>query len=580
MTTALAVALLLVVPVVAQSQTRRPAPVTQSRLESPEPENWLTYRGNYASWGFSPLDQVRRENVSELVPVWTFSTGVGEGHQSPPIVNDGILYLTTPGCQVLALDARKGDLLWRFQRELPGDVQPLHPTNRGVALYGDKVYLATVDALVIALNAATGEIVWEKAVEDYTQGYYMTLAPLAARGKVMVGVSGGEFGVRGFVQALDAETGETVWKTFTVPGPGEPGHETWPNGTWRTGGAPVWITGSFDPELGLTYWGTGNAAPWIGDARSGDNLYANSVLALDVETGRIAGYHQYHWNDSWDWDEVSAPLLVDVDRNEGRIRALVHPARNGYVWLLERSASGIRFVDARPYVHQNVFTRIDPATGRPEYDPERTPGLGKPASFCPTIWGGKSWPPAAYHPGTGLVYIPANDNLCQTMEGEEATYVPGRRFTGVPVRRNRGIFLREGADSVGALIAWDPSSGKEVWKRTFDSPNWGPVLTTAGGLVFMGGTNDRYFRAFDAATGDLLWQQRTNSGITGVPTSFAVDGVQYVAVQSGWGVDAQKMQATLDGIENRSTFVPQGGVLWVFALLPPSAASEGRPAGR
>jgi alcohol dehydrogenase (cytochrome c) len=556
-------------PVGARTVTR----VTDARLESPEPENWLMYRGNYASWGFSPLDQIRRENVSRLAPAWAFSTGAGEGHQSPPIVNDGFLYVTTPGNQVLALDARTGDLLWRYQRDLPDDVQPLHPTNRGVALYGDKVYFGTVDAFVVALDAATGEKVWEKAVEDYKRGYYLTLAPLAARGKIMVGVSGGEFGVRGFVEALDAETGEPAWKTYTIPGPDEPGHETWPGETWTRGGAPVWITGSFDPELGLTYWGTGNAAPWIGEARPGDNLYANSVVALDVETGRLAGYHQYHWNDSWDWDEVAAPILVNVDSAEGRIRGLVHAARNGYVWLLERSASGIRFVDARPYVHQNVFTRIDSVTGRPEYDPERTPGIGREAEFCPTIWGGKSWPPAAYHPDTGLVYIPANDNLCQTMEGEEATYVPGRRYTGTAVRRNRGMFLREGADFIGALVAWDPASGEEAWKQTFDSPNWGPVLATKGGLVFLGGTNDRYFRAFDAATGEVLWEQRTNSGITGVPTSYAVDGVQYVAVQSGWGVDAQKMQSSVDGIQNRSTFVPQGGVLWVFALAPAAEPS-------
>jgi alcohol dehydrogenase (cytochrome c) len=559
---------------VAFPETPRVAPVDDARLLRPEPRNWLMYRGNYASWGYSALDQIRRENVKDLEPVWTFSTGVGEGHQSPPIVNDGVLYVTTPGNQVLALDAAKGDLLWRYQRDLPEDLQPLHPTNRGVALYSDKLYFGTVDCFVVALDAYTGELVWEKAVEDYKTGYYVTLAPLAARGKVMVGVSGGEFGVRGFVQALDAETGETAWKTYTIPGPGEPGHDTWPEDAWRTGGASVWITGSFDPALGLTYWGTGNAAPWIGEARPGDNLYSSSVVALDLDTGALRGHHQYHWNDSWDWDEVSAPLLIDVERDARRIPSLVHPARNGYLWLLERKSSSIDFVDAWPYVHQDVFTRIDPLSGRPEYDPARKPGIGKPATFCPSFWGGKAWPPAAYHPGTGLVYIPANDNICMTMEGEEAKYEPGRRFTGVPIRRNRGMFLREGTDSVGALIAWDPASGKEIWKQAFDSPNWGPVLTTGGGLVFMGGTNDRYFRAFDAETGEILWQQRTNSGITGVPTSYAVDGVQYVAVQSGWGVDAQKMQAILDGVQGRSTYVPQGGVLWVFAL-PSQDAGRG-----
>jgi alcohol dehydrogenase (cytochrome c) len=486
------------------------------------------------------------------------------------------MFLTTPGNQVLALDARKGDLLWRYQRDLPGDAHPMHPTNRGVALYGDKVYVATGDAFVVALNATTGELVWEKPVEDYKLGYYMTLAPLVARGKVMVGVSGGEFGIRGFVQALDAETGETAWKTFTIPGPGEPGHETWPGDTWRTGGAPAWLTGNFDPELGLTYWGTGNAAPWTGDARPGDNLYANSVIALDVDTGALRGYHQYHWNDSWDWDEVSAPLLVDFERGGRTIHGLVHPARNGYLWLLERSPSAIRFAATWPFVHQNVFAAIDPVTGRPTYEPTRKPAIGVEASFCPSLWGGKNWPPAAFNPETRLLYVPANDNLCMTMMGQEAKYVAGERYMGVPTRRNRGLFVREGASHIGALQAWSLETGTKVWEKAFESPFWGPVLTTRGGLVFAGGTSDRQFRAFDARTGDLLWQQRTNSGITGIPTSYAVGGVQYVAVQSGWGVDAQKMQSDLDGVQGRSTFVPQGGVLWVFAIPSRFRSSAGR----
>jgi alcohol dehydrogenase (cytochrome c) len=543
-----------------------PRPVTDERLKNPEPENWLQYRGNYASWGYSPLDQITRENVARLEPVWTFSTGILDGHQSPPLVNDGILYVTTPHGQVLALDGRKGDLLWRYERDLPEDARPFHPSNRGVALYGDKVYVGTGDAFVVALDARTGELLWERAVEDYRLGYYLTLAPLVAKGRVLVGPSGGELGIRGFVQALDAETGEPAWKTFTIPAPGEPGHESWPKDSWKTGGAPAWITGSYDPELGLTYWGTGNAAPWMGEARPGDNLYSSSVIALDVDTGALVAHHQYHWNDSWDWDEVSAPLLIDLRREGKTIRSLVHPARDGYLWLLERQPSRIDFVAAWPFVHQNVFTSIDGASGRPSYDPAKKPGIGFEATFCPSIWGGKTWPPAAYNPGTRLLYVPANDNLCMALEGEEAKYVPGTRFMGVAVRKNRGMSLREGATHVGALQAWNLEEGRKVWEATFDSPNWGPVLTTAGGLTFMGGTNDRYFRAFDASTGKVLWKVRTNSGITGVPVSYSIDGVQYVAVQSGWGVDAVKMQTALDGLRGESTFVPQGGVLWVFAL--------------
>ena len=537
-------------------------PVTDERLENPEPENWLSYRATYNGWGYSPLDQIDTDNVASLVPVWTFSTGVNSGHEAPPIVNDGVMFVTTPGNQVIAIDARTGDLLWLYEAEMPEDVIGFHYTNRGVALFGDKVYTATLDARVVALDAATGDVVWDVPIADNRRGYYMTLAPLTARGKVMVGVSGGELGIRGFVVALDTETGEEVWRTHTVPAPGEPGGDSWSGASWQTGGAAVWITGHYDPELGLTYWGTGNPGPWMGDVRPGDNLYTNSVIALDVDTGELANYHQYHWNGSWDWDEVSTPLLIDVERDGRTFPALVHPGRNGYLWLLERSADAISFVDAWPYVRQNVFTSIDPTTGRPTYDERRKPSTGKQADFCPSLWGGKDWPPAAYNPGTRLLYIPANENLCGSIVGEEVEYRPGRAFIGA----DSEMTVWAGADHIGELQAWNIDTGEEVWTREFDSPNWGPVLTTGGNLVFMGGTTDRYFRAFDARTGDQLWQQRTNSGVIGVPSSYMIDGVQYIAVQSGFGVDAESMRRRVDEDRGTDTFVPQGGVIWVFAL--------------
>jgi alcohol dehydrogenase (cytochrome c) len=539
------------------------ASVTDGRLTSPEPDNWLMFRRTYDGWGYSPLSHITSANVSRLVPAWTFSTGVSDGHEAPPIVNDGLMFVTTPRAQVFALDAATGDLLWRYARELPADLMQLHPTNRGVGLFADRVYVATVDAHVVALDAATGTVVWDKAVGDYRQGYYVTMAPLVAKNTIMVGVSGGEFGIRGFIAALDPRTGDEVWKTYTIPAPGEPGHDTWPAGTWKTGGVSVWVTGTYDPALNLTYWGTGNPGPWMGDARPGDNLYANSVLALDADTGAIRAHHQYHWNDSWDWDEVSAPILMDVARGGRSLKALVHPGRNGYLWLLERTRDRINFVDARPFVTQNVFTKLDPRTGRPEYDPERRPGTGKRALFCPAVSGGKNWPPAAFSPQTGYVYIPANENLCTNLEGAEVEYQPGRRFMGVASSQ---MVIREGATHIGELQAWDMNAGRKVWTREFASQNWGPILTTGGGLVFSGGTNDRYFRAFDAKSGATVWEIRTNSGVIGVPTSFAVDGVQYVAVQSGWGVDAQRVQAGIDAVRKRPTYVPQGGVVWVFRL--------------
>lgn len=540
--------------------------VTDARLRNQDNDSWLLYRGSYDSHGYSALDQIDTDNVASLKPVWSFSTGLREGHQAPPIVNNGYMYVSTPQNHVLALNAVTGDLLWRYVRYLPDDLQQFHPTNRGVALYGDLAYLATVDAVLVALDALTGEVVWEVDVEDYYNGYYMTMAPLIVDGVVMVGVSGGELGIRGFVAAFDAETGEELWKTYTIPAPGEPGSESWPEDTWKTGGVPVWITGSYDPDLNLTYWGTGNGGPWMGDTRPGDNLYSTSVIALDPKTGELKNHHQYHWNDSWDWDEVSAPLLIDYEREGKIVKGLVHPGRNGYLWFLERSAEQITFVDANPYVYQNVFTSIDAITGRPEYDISKKPGTGYEASFCPSLWGGKDWPPAAFDPNSRLLFIPANENVCSTMVGEEIEYSPGRAYMGRGTSDDGGFFVRDGADHIGELQAWNVDTGERAWTTTFESHNWGPILATAGDLVFMGGTNDRKFRAFDSTSGEVLWEYPTNSGVIGVPVTFTADGKQYVAVQSGWGVDAQREQNLINMTRGSDTYVPQGGVVWVFAL--------------
>ena len=540
--------------------------VTDARLRNQDNDSWLLYRGSYDSHGYSALDQIDTDNVANLKPVWSFSTGLREGHQAPPIVNNGYMYVSTPQNHVLALNAVTGDLLWRYVRYLPDDLQQFHPTNRGVALYGDLAYLATVDAVLVALDALTGEVVWEVDVEDYYNGYYMTMAPLIVDGVVMVGVSGGELGIRGFVAAFDAETGEELWKTYTIPAPGEPGSESWPEDTWKTGGVPVWITGSYDPDLNLTYWGTGNGGPWMGDARPGDNLYSTSVIALDPKTGELKNHHQYHWNDSWDWDEVSAPLLIDYEREGKIVKGLVHPGRNGYLWFLERSAEQITFVDANPYVYQDVFTSIDAITGRPEYDMSKKPGTGYEASFCPSLWGGKDWPPAAFDPNSRLLFIPANENVCSTMVGEEIEYSPGRAYMGRGTSDDGGFFVRDGADHIGELQAWNVDTGERAWTTTFESHNWGPILATAGDLVFMGGTNDRKFRAFDSTSGKVLWEYPTNSGVIGVPVTFTADGKQYVAVQSGWGVDAQREQNLINMTRGSDTYVPQGGVVWVFAL--------------
>jgi alcohol dehydrogenase (cytochrome c) len=540
------------------------AAVTAERLKRPDAGDWLMLRGTYDGWGYSPLDQITPQNANRLQPKWVFATGATNGHEAPVLVNRGVMFVSTPGNQVIALDAAKGTVLWRYRRPLPEDAIVQHPTSRGVALYGDKVFFAAGEATLVALDARTGEEVWTAEVADNYSGYYMTLAPLVAGGKVIVGASGGERGIRGFVAAYDLESGEQAWKTYTVPAPGEPGSDTWPAGNeWKTGGASIWVTGTYDPDTNLTFWGTGNGGPWMGDKRPGDNLFTSSTVAIDAATGAIKGHFQYHPNDSWDWDEVSPPILVDFTRGGRRVKGLIDAARNGYLWFLERTEGRINFVDAKPFVKQNVFRSIDPRTGRPDVDPARKPGTGKSADFCPSHWGGKNWPPIAFSPQTRLIYIPANENVCGEMIGSEVTYTAGRTYIGGANR----IYLAPGADHIGEVQAWNVDTGARVWTHTFPkSANWGPTLATGGGIVFAGGTNDRMFRAFDAATGALLWEYPTNSGVIGQPSSFMIEGRQYVAVQSGWGIDARSMQARLNRLfPGEYPEVPEGGAIWVFA---------------
>jgi alcohol dehydrogenase (cytochrome c) len=541
------------------------AAVTAERLRKPEDGNWLLFRRTYDGWGYSPLSQIMPANVGRLQLVWSVATGQVEGHQAPPIVNNGVMFVATPGNQLIALEAKNGNILWRYKRPLPEDLTVLHPTNRGVGLFGDKVYFASADCILVALDARSGKEVWTAKVADYKSGYYMSLMPLVVDGKVMLGTSGGEFGVRGFVAAYDAETGTEAWRTYMVPEPGQPGSETWPAGDqWKTGGASIWVPGTYDVDTNIAYWGTGNGGPWMGDQRPGDNLYTSSVVALDVKSGAISGHFQYHQNDSWDWDEVSPPVLVDYRRGERTIKGLVDAARDGYLWQLERGPDKIGFVAGQPFVQHNVFTGVEPGTGRPIVDSAHKPATGKTVSFCPSLWGGKDWPPVAYSPRTRLLYVPANESLCSELTMEVPKYVAGERYQGVAKNQ---LLIRADADHVGELQAWDLDSGKRAWTTKLPSQNWGPVLATGGDLLFSGGTNDRMFRAFDAKTGEILWQYPTLSGVNGVPVSFTVDGTQYVAVQSGWGVDAARMQRGLNLLfPGKYPEVPQGGAIYVFAV--------------
>lgn len=549
-------------------------PVTAERMANPEPENWLLTKGNYEGWSYTALDQINASNVAKLKPVWSAATGVTSGHEAPAIVNGEYMFVAVPYNQVLAFNAKTGKFLWRYKREIPEGFSTLHKTNRGVALWGDKVYVASIDCMLQALDAKTGKLVWEAKVCDWEkESSYITSAPLAVKGKIIVGPSGGEFGVRGVLKAFDAETGELAWTRYSVPAPGEPGSETWPQegqwkDAWKNGGGTMWMPGNYDSKNDVIYWGVGNGAPWLGDQRPGDNLYLASVISLNPADGNIVGHYQYHWNDSWDWAGMNAPTLVDFNRDGKKVSGLISAQRNGRMYWLDRDAKGkISYVKSEPFVKNNVFATIDPKTGRPTYNENAVPQTGKSRTYCPSLWGGKDWPFEAYSPKTGMLYVPFNDNHCMTLTGMIQPIKPGVWSAGVDINK-LDLVLAKDFDHIGGIQAWTVDGGKEAWKLTYkDSWNWGSIMTTAGDLIFAGGTNDRMFRAYDAKSGKKLWEFPTPSGIIAPPSSFSIDGKQYVAIVSGYGVDAQwiqgKMHAQAGWAEQQ---VPEGGTVWVFAL--------------
>src|SRR5467141_4026304 len=528
--------------------------VTDERLLHPDTGDWLMYRRTYDGFGFSPLKQITPSNIRRLTLAWSVSTDLLGAHETTPIVNRGRMFITTPQNNIIALDAKTGTQLWRYARKYPDGLFQLHPTNRGVALYGDYVYMATTDCALVQLD-------------DYKTGCYSTLAPLAVRGKIIVGYSGGELGVRGSVSAFDASTGKRIWKTYTVPAPNEPGGDSWKGDTYKRGGGSTWNTGVYYPATNTTYWGTGNPGPWVGDDRPGDNLYTDSTLALDADTGKIKSYHQYTPHDSFDWDEVSAPLLIDTEVDGKLKKTATHAGRNGYLWILDRD--GLKFLHAFPFSNNNVFTSIDPKTGRPTIDESKRPGAKQGAEFCPSIGGGKDWPPEAWSPQTKLLYIPANNNVCAYLPKGEVPEADSKGFyVGYDVDSIFGS-VRTGAgasDHMGELQAWDLNTGKRVWQHNFKTILWSPLLVTGGDILFAGGTPDRLFRAFNARTGGQLWSFPLPSGAIGVPTSFAVDGEQYIAVTTGWDLDARGLQNGIDKIQGTKTVVPQAGTVLVFKL--------------
>jgi len=504
-----------------------------------EPENWLTYSGSYKSQRHSRLDQVTPANVTDLELRWVFQARSLEVFQATPLVVDGIMYLVEPTNTVVALDATLGRVFWTYEYTPARTARPCcGAVNRGLGILGNTLFLATVDANLVALDATSGKPLWKTSVGDPAEGYALTLAPLVVKDKVIVGIAGGEYGIRGFIAAYDARTGEEAWKFYTIPGPGEPGHETWQGDDWMHGGAPAWLTGSYDPDLNLTYWGIGNPGPdWNPSQRPGDNLYSDSVVALNADTGELEWYFQFTPNDPYDFDSVQIPVLIDPpDGAGGTLKLMLWGNRNGFFYVLDRESG--RFLSGSPFVEVNWASGLDDS-GRPVLTPQ-PPG----ATTFPGVQGGTNWYSPSYSPGTGLFYVSAWESYGAVFEPQDVEYQPGRIFLGgrptspipgganVPGLARGHINNWTEAAGNGAVIAIDPRTGQQRWRFAMTDVTSSGILTTGSNLLFTG-SREGYFQALNAETGDLLWKQTLGGMIANGPMTYMVEGTQFVAVAAG-----------------------------------------------
>jgi alcohol dehydrogenase (cytochrome c) len=498
------------------------AQVTAERLlnSSKEPQNWLMYSGDYAGHRYSALDQINTSNAGSLVPKWAYQTMAGGKFEGTPLVVDGVLYGTGQDDRVFALDARSGRPIWQYQQALPVDIRPCcGRVNRGVAILGDKVFVATLDAHVVALDSKTGNVVWEVNTAEHPKGYSFTLAPLVIKNLVIVGVSGGEYGIRGFIDAYDVATGARKWRFNTIPGPGEPGHETWEGESWKIGGAPAWITGTYDPATNTTFWTTGNPSPSNrGEGRAGDNLYSNSLLALDPDTGKLKWHFQFTQHDEHDYDATQVPVMID----DGDRKLIAQANRNGFFYVIDRTNG--KLISATSYAKVSWSTSKD-AIGRPVGDKNASPTL-EGNRVCPGAAGATNWMSPTYDPQTKLFYVTAREQ-CDIFATAPQPYDAGHAYYG------SAYFPNDDAQPFwGALRALDPATGKLKWEWKHTSPTWAGVLSTAGGLVFTGDAEGNVI-ALDAASGKALWHFQCGSSVYASPMSFSVDGKQYVTVAAG-----------------------------------------------
>ena len=524
-------------------------------------ENVTTHGMGYSLQRYSPLTQINKSTVKRLVPVWSLSLNNDLGEQAQPLIYHGVMYVTNAKWTV-AVDVATGRQIWRT----PTEWDPATPrvvccgvSNKGPAIYNGKLFRTTLDAFVIALDMKTGKEVWKQKFAEWKEGYSSTAAPLIANGVLITGMSGAEYGVRGFLDGWDPDTGNKLWRRYTVPGPGELGFETWPAETdaYQHGGGSTWITGSYDPDLDLVYWGTGNAAPWNPSLRSGDSLYTAGVVAFRPKTGELVWHYQWTPNDMYDYDGVNENVLADVKIDRKMRKVLMHADRNGFLYVLERTDG--KLIAAHPYEKVNWAERIDLASGRPVLTELSTRLIaGEEVEMWPGTRGGKNWMPMAFNPKTGLVYLSSLHRARMLKFVPPGKYKSGQRFIGAETK-----FPEVAPDEPwGYYMAVDPLNGETKWKIALsDFAFWAGMLATGGGLVFTGKQTGEFI-AIDEANGEILWQFQTGSGINSSPITYTFKGRQYVTVLSGLGG-----LSAVAGTPVRQ-FVPPGGSVWTFALMP------------
>ena len=575
---------------------------------SRDPNQWVMAPHDYASTRFSSLDQINVGNAAQLQLAWTFSVGADRGQEAAPLIVNNTMYVVGPYAgphpnQVFALDATAGDLKWSYAPKPENAAQGVaccDVVTRGLAYDQGKIFLNTLDNYSVAIDASTGKEIWHTKLGDLNEGQTITMAPLVVKGKVLIGNSGGEMGVRGWLTALDENTGQIVWRAYST-GPDSDvligsdfkpfygwlkgkdlGVTSWPSGAWKTGGGSMWGWISYDPALNLIYYGSGNLGPWNSNQRPGDNLWTTTIFARDVDTGAARWALPLNPHDLFDYDEINENVLLDLEIHGQLRKVLIHPGRNGYMYIIDRATGEI--LSADPYDHITATTGVDLKTGRPIENGEKAPALGKTIEdICPAAPGVKDWQPTAWSPRIKLLYVP-HQHLCMNFKASDVGYIAGTPFVGAEVDMYSGP-----GGYRGEFMAWDPIERKKVWAIHENFPVWTGTLMTAGDVAFYG-TLDRWFKAVDARSGALLWQFHAGSGFVGQPVTYkGADGAQYVAILSGAGgwpaavaaakIDPRVRNAALGFVgatQDLPAYTNGGSELLVFKLTG-SAAAQPNP---